>query len=250
MLSKLLILLIATSLLNSGANMGIAVLLHQFRREPQASQELAESLLALVTENGLSHFVAFGEATRGWAIAEQGQAQEGIAQIRSGIASQQALGVGVFHPYWVTLLADAHKSAGQPEEGLTALTEALALTQRYKVHFWESEIHRLKGELTLQKEFNVQGSTFKVENPQSAFPNPQLEAEECFLKAIEVAQQQHAKSLELRATVSLARLWQQQGKSTEAHTMLSTIYHWFTEGFDTVDLQEAKAVLAVLMENR
>src|SRR5262249_37407308 len=105
--------------------------------------------------------------------------------------------------------------------------------------------YRLKGQLTLQQ-FKVQGSKFKVTNPQSPIPNPQQEAEACFLKAIEVAQKQQAKSWELRATVSLARLWQQQGKIAEASQMLAEIYGWFTEGFDTKDLQEAKALLEEL----
>jgi hypothetical protein len=108
--------------------------------------------------------------------------------------------------------------------------------------FYEAELHRLKGELTLQK-FQVSGSTFQVDNPPSAIRIPQLETEACFLKAIEIARRQQAKSLELRAVMSLARLWQQQGKKEEARRMLAEIYDWFTEGFDTTDLKEAKALL-------
>ena len=114
------------------------------------------------------------------------------------------------------------------------LAEALTLVDKTRERFYEAELYRLKGELTLQQ-FKVQGSTFKVD-----------EAEECFLKAIEVARRQQAKSLELRAATSLARLWQQQGKTAEAHRMLSEIYNWFTEGFDTKDLQEAKELLEEL----
>ena len=135
------------------------------------------------------------------------------------------------------------------KEGLNVLAEALLLMRKTGERYWEAELYRLKGELTLQKEFKVQSSTFQVETPQSTFPNPQLEAEECFLKAIEVAQRQQAKSLELRATVSLVRLWQQQGKPHEAHRMLSEVYNWFTEGFDTKDLQEAKALLESLISS-
>lgn len=108
---------------------------------------------------------------------------------------------------------------------------------------YEAELYRLKGELTLQQ-FNVQGSTFKVTNPQSL--NSQVKAEECFRKAIGIARKQSAKSLELRATTSLARLWQSQSKQIEARNMLSEIYNWFTEGFDTKDLKEAKALLEEL----
>lgn len=118
--------------------------------------------------------------------------------------------------------------------------------------YYEAELYRLKGELMLQKEFNVQGLTFNVASTQSLIPysQAQAEAEAYFLKAIDVAQRQQAKSLELRATVSLTRLWQQQGKRHEAHRTLSTIYNWFTEGFDTKDLQEAKALLEELKESR
>jgi len=111
---------------------------------------------------------------------------------------------------------------------------------------WEAELYRLKGELTLQRQFQVPGSKFQITDPRFLNPDSQSEAEVYFLKAIEVARKQQAKSLELRATVSLARLWKQQGKREEARQMLAGIYNWFTEGFDTKDLQEAKALLAVL----
>ncbi len=129
---------------------------------------------------------------------------------------------------------------GQAEEGLNALAEALDAVDKNGERFYEAELYRLKGQLTLQK-FQVSGSTFQVEN--SLASSVQKEVEECFWKAIEIARKQQAKSLELRATISLARLWQQQGKQKEAHQMLAEIYGWFTEGFDTKDLQEAKALL-------
>ena len=129
------------------------------------------------------------------------------------------------------------------------MTNALAVAEKNGEHFYDAELYRLKGELTLQQ-FNVQGSPFNVENPQSPIRIPQstaeAEAEACFLKALEVARQQQAKSLELRATVNLARLWQQQGKRDGARQLLAEIYGWFTEGFDTRDLQEAKALLEEL----
>src|SRR5262249_36882788 len=134
---------------------------------------------------------------------------------------------------------------GQAEEGLSVLAEALAVVDKTEERFYEAELYRLKGELTLQQ-FKVQGSTLNVDNPHSAIPIPQSEAEACFLKAIEIARQQSAKSLELRAVMSLARLWQHQGKKDEARQLLAEIYGWFTEGFDTKDLQEAKALLGEL----
>ena len=111
--------------------------------------------------------------------------------------------------------------------------------------YHEAELYRLKGELTLAQS-SVQRLESRVTNPQSPAPNPHAEAEACFLKAVEIARRQQAKSLELRAAMSLSRLWQQQGKKEEAHSMLAEIYGWFTEGFDTKDLQEAKALLEEL----
>jgi len=127
------------------------------------------------------------------------------------------------------------------------LEKGIALTENPR--FWEAEIHRLKGELTLQQ-WKVESQKSKIPSPQPLMPNTQAaveqEAEECFLKAIAIAQKQQAKSLELRAVASLARLWQQQGKTTEARRILAEIYGWFTEGFDTKDLQEAKTLLEEL----
>jgi predicted ATPase len=134
---------------------------------------------------------------------------------------------------------------GQAEAGLSLLTEALEVVHKTGERFQEAELYRLRGELTLAQS-SVQGLASSVQNPQSAFHNPQLEVEACFLKAIETAQKQQAKSWELRASTSLARLWQQQGKRAEAHKLLSEVYHWFTEGFDTKDLQEAKTLLEEL----
>src|SRR5262249_48316666 len=110
---------------------------------------------------------------------------------------------------------------------------------------YEAELYRLKGQLTLQK-FQVPGSTFQGTDPRSLIPDPQAEAEECFHKAIDIARRQQAKSLELRAVMSLSRLWQQQSKREEARQMLAVVYGWFTEGFDTADLKDAKALLEEL----
>jgi predicted ATPase len=162
--------------------------------------------------------------------------------MQEGLAAQRATGSEVVHPYFLALLAEIYGKMGQFEEGLAALAEASALMQRTGERWYEAELYRLRGELTLQQ-FNVPDSKFQVTDPQPLTPDPQGEAEARFLKAIEIARMQQAKSLELRATISLARLWQQQGKHHAARDMLSEIYHWFTEGFDTKDLQEAKALL-------
>ena len=198
--------------------------------------------MALASEQGFAFWVALGTILRGWALAEQGQGEKGIAQIRQGLAAYLATGQEVLRPYNLALLAAAYGKVGQAEEGLSALAEALDAVGKTGERNYEAELYRLKGQLTLQK-FQVSGSKFQVDNPQSAFRNPQSEAEECFLKAIEIARRQQAKSLELRAAMSLSRLWQQQGKTEEARQMLAKIYGWFTEGFDTKDLQEAKARL-------
>jgi hypothetical protein len=128
------------------------------------------------------------------------------------------------------------------------LAEALDTVSKTEERFYEAELYRLKGELTLQNQSGVRGPGSEVTNPQSLTPNPQSEAEAYFLKAIDIARKQQAKSLELRAVMSLSRLWQRQGKNVEAHEMLAEIYGWFTEGFDTADLKEAKALLEELTE--
>ena len=236
-----------------------AAIFHQFRREEQLTQARAEAAMTLSTEHGFPFCVAWGTILRGWARAEAGQGEEGITQMLQGLAAYRTTGAEVWRPHYLALLTEGYGKVGQPEEGLSVLAEALVAVNKTGERFYEAELYRLKGTLTLQQ-FNVQGSKFKVENPQSAFYNPQLEAEECFLKAIEIARKQQAKSLELRATMSLARLWQQQAvehgagskelgahiRLAEAHHMLAEIYNWFTEGFDTKDLQEAKALLEAL----
>ena len=194
--------------------------------------------MTLSTEQGFALFGAWGAYMRGWAVAEQGQRDEGITQIRQGIAAYRATGAALAWPYQLALLADTQEKGEQPEEGLSVVTEALMVVDKTGERMWEAELYRLKGQLTLQQ-LSV------VSNPLSV-TNPQAEAEECFQKAIDIARTQQAKSLELRATVSLARLWQQQGKKAEAYKLLSEVYNWFTEGFDTRDLQEAKALLEEL----
>jgi predicted ATPase len=223
---------------NLALALGCAALLHQFRRERQATQELAEVAMTLCSEQRFALFLALGTILQGWALAEEGQRQEGIAQMRQGLTAYRATGEEFMRPYFLALLAEASGEIGQAEAELPLLAEALDTVYRTGERFWEAELYRLKGQLTLQSK-QVESHKSKVK-----------EAEACFLQAIEVARKQQAKSLELRAAMSLARLWQQQGKKNEAHSLLSEIYGWFTEGFDTTDLQEAKALLAELTEDR
>jgi TOMM system kinase/cyclase fusion protein len=206
-----------------------AIRFHRFRREVQAAQERAEALLALSIEQGFAQWEAAGAMIRGWGLAEQGQEDEGIAQIRQGLAAWQGMGIEAGQPYWLALLADAHTRIGQVEEGLHVLAEAFVLVDKNGERWWEAELHRLKGELLL-------GQSGPDEHQAEAY----------FHQALNIAHRQQAKSLALRAAMSLSRLWQQQGKPAEARQLLAEIYGWFTEGFDTADLQEAKAMLEEL----
>jgi predicted ATPase len=160
--------------------------------------------------------------------------EESVAQMQQGLAAFRAMGAELIRTALLHLLATTYANVGQREEGLRVVAEALTVVDKTGERFSEAELYRLKGELLLTQEIKSQKS--ENSNPQSAFPNPQSDAEACFLKAIDVARQQQATSLELRATMSLARLWQRQGKQPQAHKVLAEVYHWFTEGFATKDL--------------
>jgi class 3 adenylate cyclase/predicted ATPase len=210
-------------------SLAFSAYLHQSRREPQATQEQAKAAMTFAAEQGFTLWLAYGKVLQGWALAMQGQSEEGIAEIHQGLAADLALGSRVFQPYFLGLLAKVHEESGQPNEGLGTLDEALVVVCTMEAHFYEAELHRLKGELLLQ---------------QSS--DNHAEAETCFHQALNVARNQQAKSLELRAATSLARLWQSQGKRRDAYDLLAPVYGWFTEGFDTPDLKEAKALLEEL----
>jgi len=214
-----------------------AAMLHQYRREEHAAQERAEATMTLATEHGFPNFLALGTLWRGWALAERGQVEEGIVQMRQGLAALRAIGYELAGTWYLALLAEAQSKMGQTKEGLTLLAEALAIVDKSGERFYEAELYRLSGQLILQ-----QGK-----RQDSRSHNAEAEAEACFLKAIEIAQKQQAKSLELRAVMRLSRLWQQQGKHHAARHMLSEIYGWFTEGFETKDLKDAKALLKELL---
>jgi len=206
-----------------------AAVLAQCRREVQDTQARAEAVITLSTDQGFALWLAGGTMMRGWALAAQGQPGESIAQLRHGLATWQATGAEVALTYYLALLADAYRTGGQANVGLGVVAEALTLVDKNEERWWEAELHRLKGELWL---------TPPGEN--------QAEAASYFQHALAVARSQQAKSLELRAAMNLARLWQQQDKRTEAYERLAPVYSWFTEGFDTADLQEAKALLEEL----
>ncbi len=268
----------------------------QFRDEEHAAQPGAEAAIALSDEQGFLFFSARGKSVEGWALTQREQVEEGIALMRQSLAVYQTLGIKRGQPHVLAVLAEAGGKIGQIEEGLTLVARVHEIITGSDECWYEAELWRLKGELTLQK-FQVSSFEFQVPSPktrnqklktrnQSVAPDPQGEAEACFRKAIDIARQQAAKSLELRVVMSLVRLRQQQvlehgarsgehraknetaGKResqkarkpelppslpasqhssfrlAEAHRMLAEVYDWFTEGFDTKDLQEAQALLA------
>ena len=206
-----------------------AAVLHQCRREGHAVQDRAEAAIALSTEQGFPVWLSQGTIFRGWALVERKQVEEGISQIREGLAAMQTTGSELWGSQHLALLAEAYEKAAQVENGLSTVAEALAFAESTEKRFYEAQLYRLKGELLLQQS-----------------PDNATETEASFQQAIEIAQKQAAKSWELRAATSLARLWQGQGKRAEARDLLAPVYNWFTEGFETADLKDAKALLAQL----
>jgi predicted ATPase len=198
----------------------------QLYRDVPAVREHAEAAVALSTEQSFPYWAALGTILRGWALAMQGRNEVGMAEVRQGIAGWRATGAALLGPYFCTMLADVSAHLGHPADGLQALAEAHTLMEQQEERWWEGEVCRLRGVLLLRQ-------------PET----PQAEAEAWLQRALDVARRQEAKSLELRAAMSLSRLWQQQGKRQEAHDLLAEVYAWFTEGFDTADLQDAKALL-------
>jgi len=222
-----------------------AASVHQFRRETPLVRQCAEVLMALSHEHGFTRYIGRGMVMRGWALVEQGASEEGIEQLCQGIAVCRTVADEAGRPVFLASLAEAYEKVGQPEAGLRELAEALAVAYKTQELRWEAELYRLKGELLLQAAGGGQDAT--IFRPHSTRGTAHLaEAEIYFQRALEVARRQQAKSLELRATMSLSRLWQSQGKRTEARHMLAEIYTWFTEGFETLDLQEAKGLLETL----
>jgi class 3 adenylate cyclase/predicted ATPase len=201
--------------------------IYQYRGEAQAALETAECVAAESARHGFSLWCSLAKVQRGYAMVELALGQEeGIAGMLEGLGDYRAIGAGIGRPHFLSLLATAYERTGRFEDGLRTLREALAIVNEHGERQYQAELIRRIGELVLkQHDSNV------------------TEAQSCFERAIEVAQKQSAKSLELRATMSLARLLLQQGRRDEARTMLACIYDWFTEGFDTADLKNAKALL-------
>jgi predicted ATPase len=222
-----------------------AIHVRQFRGELGEAWKLTQRMTFLAREHGFAFYVPVGAATQGCVLVQRGELEEGLALLTTGLAQYRAMGSQLFLPFFLGFLAEAYERQGKAEEGLKVVAEALRLTETNFDRFWEAEAYRLKGQLTPRK-FQVQSSKFRVPpNTRPQTPNTH-EAEACFLHALAVARQQGAKALELRAAMSLARLWRRQSRKTEARHLLAEIYGWFTEGFDTADLQEAQTLLAEL----
>jgi len=199
---------------------------HLMHREPEPALKHAEAVAEIAHEKGFPQYIAWATLLRGAALFEQEGGAEAIAEIRKGIDASLAIGSNLTVPYWLTLLADAYGQNGQAEEALVAITEAFDLVTQTEERFSEAELHRVKGQLLLEGD-----------------AKNEVEAESCFHRAIEIARSQNAKSWELRAATRLARLWCSQRKLDAARDLLTPVYDWFTEGFETADLIEARKLL-------
>ncbi|KWK11805.1 AAA family ATPase, partial [Burkholderia stagnalis] len=211
--------------------------LHQLRRESSLAREHAEAVVTLSTEHGLPYWLAWGTFFGGWALTERDHLAEGIAQMSEGLAADRAAGGEDQRSYFLALLADCHRRAGDRETGMRLLDEAMAILDKAGERCFEAELHRLKGVMLIDESNDDVSVSIDA-------------AEACLQRAIEVARAQGARSLELRAVTSLARLWRRVGRVAEARQALSEIYGWFTEGFDTADLREAKALLETLASDQ
>ena len=206
--------------------LGWAALFHRFRGDVERTRELADELIALSTERELGIFLALGKIFRGWSLTTTGEGEAGHAEMRQGLAEFEPTGAKLGRSYLLGWDGEALASLGQTEEGIHRLDEALAWVKESGERLYEAELYRLKGTILLTK----------------ASPDTDG-AEACLQRALDVAHHQQGRVWELRAALSLARLWHSQGKTTDGCDLLAPTYGWFTEGSDTADLKEAKAFL-------
>jgi predicted ATPase len=221
---------------STGFALHYLAIVHQGRREVQDVHAWAEATITLGREQRFVQWIAAGMCMQGWAQAEQGAVDAGIAQLREGITTWLDMGTELARTHMLFRLAEACWRGGYVEAGLQALDEALVVSNNTSERYYEAEVYRLKGELLMARQ---------VLPGISSVPEPSLnEAETCLLQALDIARQQGAKSLQLRAVMSLCRLWQrQQHRCAEGRDLLAEIYAWFSEGLETQDLQEARALL-------
>ena len=213
-------------LFSLGFALSVGANVHQYRREPRLVRAHSEEAITLSEEYGFPNWLGWARFHHGWALAELGQLEQGLAEMEVGIEGFQRLGGVLRLQYAIALRADGNARMGRAEEAITILNEILAHIERSGEKAEQAEMLRLKGEVLLMRDRSATA-----------------EAENCFRAALGVARAQEAKWWELRATTSLARLLASQGRRDEARRMLAEIYNWFTEGFDTADLKDAKALL-------
>lgn len=199
---------------------------HQTRGDRQVVLERAAANLALTAEHGFSHWHANAMVWHGWALAHGGESEAGIAEMRQGLAADQALEMELQVPQFIGLLADSCTRANNAAEALDLLAQALTLVDKIDERWFEAELYRLRGEALV-----------------ALSPERSAEAEACYRQALAVSREQGAHLWELRAAMSLVRLWRDQGRRAQARNLLAPIYNWFTEGFDTTDLREARGLL-------
>jgi predicted ATPase len=241
-------------------------LVHQLRREAATAHVEAEAAVKLSTDLGFPLYEAWGRGVDGWALVVQSQGKEGVRQMDQGLLVAEAIGVELYRPYFLARLAEAQASLGQIESGFRVLRKALEVAEKNEERTWEAEIHRLHGDLallqagiegppSLQRRAAPAPSRSPGTRPASRRPGrrgaskmreAESEAEASFRRAIDVARRQGSRSLELRAASSLGRLWHRQGRRAEACELLEPVYAWFTEGFDTADLTEARQLAETL----
>jgi predicted ATPase len=203
-----------------------AAILHQLRREPEAARDIAGEGLTVATEYDLAS-PQMCRFMRGWAVARAGVRSEGLAEMQQAQAAMKAAGSKIWGSHFSGMIAEVCDEAGRIEGGLAAVTEGLAFVDETGERYYEAELHRLRGELVL------------LQHGASAF----TEADACFHRALEIARKQEARSWELRAAMSLVRLWQGRERHADARRVLSGVYATFTEGFDTKDLEDARSLL-------
>jgi predicted ATPase len=212
--------------------------LYQFTRNPQAVEALASQAISISTDRGFAFYRPYGLIMRGWALAERGQVLDGIAQMRAGLDEYRMAGGGSIKPSFLSLLSEAYGKVGQFKQALNSLAEAQDLADENEERWWQAELHRIKGELILRHGDGHMGSY-----------HSEIEAEECFQQALRVATDQKAKSLQLRAAMSLCRLWIPQSRHSEAHQLLGPVLGAFEEGFKTPDLMDAKYLMEMIVES-
>jgi class 3 adenylate cyclase/predicted ATPase len=221
---------------------GIAAALHHYRKEEESTRVLADASLGLATEHGFPFWAAFQTILLGWVLVKRGKTDEGIAQMSRGMEAYWATGAELLRPYLIGVFAEGLAEKGSTERGLVLLAEALEAVEKTGERFYEAELYRQKGELLFR---SCGGGLEPVDSAQTSRAR---EIERCFLTAISVADRQQAKWFELLAATSLARLWLRQGRKKEAQVMLSKTYSWFTEGFDSAAVKDARVLLDQLNE--